>query len=69
MQKILEFTGCKTAMRVDAINAIDIAPDDSKKVRIFIPGVDGNGYNIRHNSEEEALKTFESIVKLMKEEV
>ena len=65
--KIIEFSGCKLAIRVDAINAVDIDPDDKKTVRIFFGGVGSTGgYHLRHTSEENALNVFNQIVKEMK---
>ena len=65
--KIIEFSGCKLAIRIDAINAVDIDPDDNKTVRIFFEGVGGTGgYHLRHTSEENALSVFNQIVEEMK---
>ena len=65
--KIIEFSGCKLAIRTDAISAIDIDPDDKKTVRIFFDGVGTpGGYKLRHPSEELAMEIFNTIVKKMK---
>jgi hypothetical protein len=65
--KIIEFSGCKLAIRTDAINAIDIDPDDKKTVRIFFGGIGSpGGYKLHHPSEELAMEVFNTIVKEMK---
>ena len=63
MDKILEFSGGHLALKVSAINAIDIDSDDKKTVRIFIPDT----YNMHFPSEELALEAFNGIVEAMKE--
>jgi hypothetical protein len=65
--KVIEFSGCKLAIRTDAINAVDIDPDDKKTVRIFVDGVcTPGGYLLHHPSEELAMEVFNTIVKEMK---
>jgi hypothetical protein len=63
MDKILEFNGGHLALKVSAINAVDIDSDDKRTVRIFIPDT----YNVHFPSEEMALEAFNEIVKEMKE--
>ena len=63
MDKILEFCGGHLALKVSAINAVDINSDDKKNVRVFIPDT----YNMHFPSEEIALEEFNGIVKAMKE--
>lgn len=63
MDKILEFSGGHLALKVSAINAVDINSDNKKTVRVFIPDT----YNMHFPSEEMALEAYNGIVKAMKE--
>ena len=64
MDKILEFTGGHLSVRVKAINAVDIDPNDAKCVRMFMSS---NLYNIHFDSEESVIKIFKEITEAMKE--
>ena len=66
MGKVVELAGCKCAINIKALAMVDVDSGDKKVVRLFMPGL-SMGYNINHNSEEDALRTFEGIVKEMKE--
>lgn len=69
MNKVLEFTGCKLAIRTESIKAIDIDPDDNKNVRLYIEGVYApGGYNIHHPTEEDATRTYSQIIEAMKDD-
>ena len=69
MNKVLEFSGCKLAIRVNTINAIDADPDDSKNIRLYIEGVYApGGYNLHCTTEEAAAKIYSQIIEAMKDD-
>ena len=63
MSKILEFAGGHLSIKVEAIEAVDIDPDDTKCVRIFLSF---GPYNAHLDSEESAMSLFNSITEEMK---
>ena len=67
MNKVLEFTGCKLAIRTESIKAIDIDPNDRKNIRLFIEGVyTPGGYIIHHSTEEDAERIYNQIIEEMR---
>ena len=63
MNRILEFSGGYLSIKVEAIEAIDIDPDDAKCVRIFLSF---GPYNAHFDSEESAMGLFKDITEMMK---